>query len=170
MNQKARKDSDASPSGNELCCCRPVARVWIETRSTATFVENKIDMRRRLQVRADANASIQPPGGPGVDADGSGGSELDEGTFKDQGKVYRIDEYTIHWKVQGNGDLQVSLEISGSVQYTADWLPLEGAITVCSPRVLLPHDYANPSQITATVSAQDCMKQSATCSNNAKIC
>jgi hypothetical protein len=169
MPRNAASDNGSTGCDNELCCCPPVVRVWIETHTTATFVENKIDMKRRLQVRADANASIQPPGGPGVDADGSGGSELDEGTFKDQGKVYRVDEYTVHWKVQGHGDLQVSLEISGAVRYSANWLPCEGSIAVCAPRVLLPPNYSNPSQITATVRARDCMKQSASCGNAAMI-
>jgi hypothetical protein len=164
-------DSDFPPSTNELCCCPPIARVWIETRSVATFVENKIDMKRSLRVRADANAAIQPPGGPGVNADGSGGSQLDEGTMKDQGKVYRVDEYIVHWKAEGEGSLRVRLGVTGAVQYSADWLPAEGAITMSRTFLLEPPDYAlsAPSAVTARLDVGNCARQSASISNSARI-
>src|SRR5688572_4223811 len=92
----AGTDTDAPARENELCCCPPVTRTWVQTESTAVFVENAIDMKRRLAVRADANAAIRPPGGPNTSGDGSGGSQLDEGLLKAQGKVYRTDTYVVH--------------------------------------------------------------------------
>ena len=155
-----RTDRDC---GNELCCCPPVARVWVETRTAATFVENKIDMKRRLQVRADANASVRPPVGPDVNADGSGGSQLDEGTLKDQGKVYRTDAYTVHWQVEGDGPLQISLRLSGAVAYDAGWLPVAGNLTVSRNYLLEPpaYDPGGDAFLTAYVEAVNCRGQKA---------
>ncbi|HTQ15602.1 MAG TPA: hypothetical protein VMH86_17160 [Rhizomicrobium sp.] len=167
----ARKSDVTSDAGNnELCCCPKLARIWLETKTTATFVENKIDMKRILKARADASAAVQPPGGPGVDAEGAGGSELDEGTYKNQGKVYRVDEYIVHWKAEGCGPLRVAMRVTGAAGYAADWLPDEGHVTVSAAYMLEPPDYAasGPGDVLATLMVTDCSKQSVTCSNGAR--
>jgi len=142
--------------------------VWIDTRSECCFVENKIDMKRRLQARADANASLRPPGGPDTNADGSGGSQLDEGTMKDQGKVYRTDVYTIHWKAEGLcRPLQVRLLVDGAREWQGNCLPEEGKVTLSRSYLMEPPTYApqGPATLAATLFVQDCAKQTARCRN-----
>ena len=136
--QRYRKKKQELPR-QKLCCCPPRAMVWIDSRTSCCFIENQIDMKRRLQVRADAAASVQPPGGPAVNAEGAGGSQLDEGTYKDQGKVYRTDTYTIHWKAEGEcRPLSVELHVSGEIGYDADCLPEKGEVTISRTYMLEP--------------------------------
>jgi hypothetical protein len=147
-----RRDSDAPPKKNKLCCCDPKARVRIETKSKAIYVENKTDYKKRLMSRADANV-VQ-----GVSADGSGGAQVDEGTLKDQGKIYRTDAYTVHWEAEGDGDLEVTLVLSRALTYVAEWLPSKGKITVTKNHLLLPPTYALPAEarLVATLTVRDC--------------
>ena len=152
----------------ELCCCPPRAMVWIDTRTSCCFIENQIDMKRRLQVRADAAASVQPPAGPAVDAEGAGGSQLDEGTFKGQGKVYRTDTYTVHWRAEGQcRPLSVQLRVNGEIDYVADCLPEEGEVTLSQSYMLEPPDYLpqGSGQVAATLSVADCARTRAVCQN-----
>lgn len=146
-----------------LCCCPPTASVYIETSSRAVFVENEIDMKRRLMVRADSNASVNPPSGPDVNADGSGGSQLDEGTFKKQGKVYRTDCYTVHWHAHGDGPLRVRLTLNGAVSWSADWLPTSGKTAVSANHLLEPPDYSPrvTTRVTARLEVFNCQQQRA---------
>jgi hypothetical protein len=154
--------SDAMTDDNfksELCCCPPVAHIWIDSRSHCCFIENEIDMSRRLLARADANASVRPPGGPEVDAEGAGGSQLDEGTFKKQGKVYRIDEYTIHWEAVGQcRPLDVNLRVGGDLAYQARHLPERGDVVLSHAYILEPPNYDAPTKvgINATLVVSDC--------------
>jgi hypothetical protein len=98
-----------------------------------------------------------------VDAGSDGKTEVDEFVEKNQGKVYRTDKYTIHWQADGEGDLQVSLNVAGALNYSADWLPASGSVTVSRNFLLEPPNYApgDPGAVTATVSVKDCMGQSA---------
>lgn len=171
VNKRRMRDvSDDFPS-RELCCCPPRALVWIDSRTSSIFVDNKIDMKRRLQVRADANASIRPPGGPDTNADGSGGSQLDEGTLKEQGKIYRTDIYTIHWKAEGQcRPLRVMLSLEGAITNSIDCLPEEGELTQSVTYILEPPHYIPPGSdsLTATLNVQDCTKQVSKCQNMVK--
>ncbi|MCP4727815.1 MAG: hypothetical protein GY863_22445 [bacterium] len=148
-------------SENQQCnCCMPTGRLYIGTKSVAKYVENSIEMKRRLQVRSDANASLKPPGGPDTNADGSGGSQIDEGLLKDQGKVYRTDEYEVNWTAEGFGPLRVMLELSGAIAYTADWLPSEGSVTLSKNQLLKPPDYIPGSTtVNGVITVQDCKGQ-----------
>lgn len=144
---------------SQLCCCPPMAHIWIDSRSHCCFIENEIDMRRRLLARADANASVRAPGGPEVDAEGAGGSQLDEGTFKKQGKVYRIDEYTVHWEAEGHCQpLEVNLRVSGDISYQARRLPQRGQVVLSHAYILEPPNYDAPTKvgINATLLVADC--------------
>ena len=118
-------------------------------------------MKRRLLARADANASVRAPGGPEVDAEGAGGSQLDEGTFKKQGKVYRIDEYTVHWEACGQClPLDVALTVGGDVDYRAQHLPERGEVVLSHAYILEPPNYDAPTKvgINATLAVSDCAR------------
>lgn len=67
----ARRQSD-DISQEDLCCCPPRAMLWIDSQTSCCHIENKIDMRRRLQARADAAATIQIPGGAAQDSQAPG--------------------------------------------------------------------------------------------------
>ena len=152
----------------DLCCCPPRAMVWIDSKTSCCFIENKIDMRRRLQARADAAAAIQLPGGAAQDAQGGGGTQLDEGTFKDQGKVYRTDVYTVHWKAEGQCmPLQAELRLDGAIQYNASCVPLEGEVTLSKTYMLEPPDYDPPGSafVSARLIVRDCAGEEARCEN-----
>lgn len=165
---KNARGGDAPPPKTEPCCCDPLAMVWIDARTECCFIENKIDMKRRLQVRADANASLKRPGGPETNADGSGGSQLDEGTLKDQGKIYRTDLYTIHWRAEGQCQpLRAQLQVGGEVDYVANCIPNSGEVTLSRTYMLEPPNYAAsvPGSVTATLTVEDCAHKTAKCEN-----
>ena len=88
--------SDKDAQLKDLCCCPPRALVWIETNTTNIFVENKIDVKRNLQVRSDAAATINDLTKKDIAGDGGAGSHLEETELKAQGKIYRTDTYTIN--------------------------------------------------------------------------
>ena len=71
------------PHTRKPCCCPPQALVgWIDTRTTSIFVENRIDMHRRLEVRADVSAIAVPP--QDASSDGASKSELDEASPRER--------------------------------------------------------------------------------------
>ncbi len=155
----------------ELCCCPPTAMLWIDTRTECCFVENKIDMRRSLQTRSDAAAAVRPPGGPDESAQSGAGTRFDEGTMKDQGKLYRTDVYTVHWLADGRCQpLAVRLWIRGEVQYEADCLPLAGEVTLSRSYLLEPPAYApqGPGEVVARLSVEDCAHMHGECENVAQ--
>ncbi len=161
-----KREKDYKPQ--ELCCCPPRAMVWIDTRTSCCFIENQIDMKRQLLARADAVASVQPPAGPSVNAESGGGTQFDETTFKDQGKVYRTDTYIIHWKADGQcWPLSVQLHVDGEVDYAADCLPEEGEVTLSHAYMLEPPDYLpqGSGKVTATLNVADCTRMRAVCQN-----
>ncbi len=189
---------------NQLCCCPPVAYVWIDTASTSTYVENRIDVTKHLQVtrrldahanadakplleaRATTNASIQPPGGPSVNADSMGATRSqddtnsDSGTefsdlltrdteiHKDQGKVYRIDSYTVHWQAEGQGPLHISLKVGGVLAYAADWLPATGNVRLSKTYLLEPpaYDPGGVAELNALLTIRDCCNQAVSQGNS----
>lgn len=152
---------------HDLCCCPPRAMLWIDARTHSIFVENKIDVKRRLQVRADANASIRPPAGPDSDADGSGGSELEEGTLKEQGKVYRTDYYTIHWRAEGQCQpLLVALRVGGAKDYFAGSISPSGSVTLSATYMMEPpYVPQGPDFLEAELLVRDCARLEARASN-----
>jgi hypothetical protein len=189
-------DDAPAPLPNQLCCeyCPPNASVWIESTSTSIFVENSIvetrhlDVKRHLdthanaganpslELRAATNSSLQPPGGPSVNADAfsgaksvddtssDGGTDFDDEIIKDvevrknQGKVYRTDTYTVHWLAEGEGKLHTTLNVTGAVSYEADWLPRSGEIRLSKTYLLEPpaYDPGGPSDVIATLRVADC--------------
>jgi hypothetical protein len=140
--------------------------VWIDTRSVAVYVENQIQESRHLQVRADVAGTLasQPP--TQVQDSGSD-SQLDTTMLKNQGKVYRIDSYTIHWAVESDAGLQgIGLQVSGEVQSANQCIPKKGSITLSCSHLLEPPNYqpSGPGFVSATVTAMDCAGQAASCS------
>jgi len=121
-------------------------------------------MNEQLQVRADVDAAIKPPAGPDTNADSSAGSELKVDTLKGQGKVYRSDIYTIHWKAEGHGQpLHVNITISGACNWSVTWLPLEGQVTLTRAYMMYPPNYSPPNDteyLIARIDATDCMGNS----------
>lgn len=166
--EQIRQPDERETRGNELCCCPPRARVWIETRTEAIYVENKTEMQRRLQVRADANTTIRPPAGPDANADGSGGSQIDEGTLKEQGKIYRVDTYVVHWSAEGAGDLEVALSVL-ALGWRGTWLGRSDSVSLAKAYLLTPPDYQPPSpdSVEATITVRDCFGHVVTHSQSA---
>lgn len=143
-------------------------------------VASDADVQPKLEARAASNASVgNPPGGPASSADGMGAtrvgadsasnsrSTLDEFVRKDrvvrkeQGKVYRIDHWQIDWQAGGEGDLQVSLTLSGVINYVADWLPRTGLVRLARNYMLHPPNYdpGGPAELVATLVVRDCRGQ-----------
>ena len=164
----ASDDAPARGTG-DLCCCPPRAHVWIDHHTDCCAVENRIDMQRRLQVHADAHSSMRPPAGPDADSESVGGSKLDEGTLKPQGKVYRTSVYTVHWRAVGAcRPLAVALSVHGEIVYEAQCLPEEGQVTVSASAMLEPPDYGPPpGPLFATVTVRDCAGHQVSCTNQA---
>lgn len=159
--------SRAKAKSAKLCCCPPRALLWIDTRTTAIFVENRIEESRHFEVRADVANSINQPQ-PDVASDGAANSEMDQTIIKNQGKVYRSDSYTIHWKGLGECQpVQVTLSVSGETSYSAHCLPEEGEVTLSHVYLLEPPDYRPPGPgfVTATLEVVDCSQQTGLCEN-----
>jgi hypothetical protein len=152
-------------------------------------VSRHLDVKRHLTTHANADAkplvesrvmsdaSVQPPGGPSVSADSMGAARSadntasDSGTAvddevkkdvtveKDQGKVYRTDTYTVHWQAEGEGDLKVSLQVTGIVSFSADWLPRSGSIRRSINYILHgpAYDPGGGMEVLATLVVESCM-------------
>jgi hypothetical protein len=139
--------------------------VWIDTHSVAVFVENSIQESRHLRVRADVAGTLaaQPPTQV---QDSASDSELDTSTVKDQGKVYRIDSYTVHWRVEAESGVQeVQLKIDGEVQCVNNCVPKDNSLTLSCSHLLLGPQYvpAGPGFVSASVKVTDCAGQAADC-------
>ena len=168
QSQKIKRQTHSDfKSSRELCCCPPAAMVWIDSRVECCFVENQLEMKRRFTVRSDSNASLNPPGGPATNADGSGDSQIDEGTLKEQGKVYRTDIYTVHWKAEGDcRPLEVTLDVSGARTWYGSCLPLEGEVTMSKSYMMKPPEYTPQGEnyLKAVLRVKSC-HDSAECEN-----
>lgn len=142
--RSARALSDTGDHGTpqEACCCDPRALVWIDARTECCPVENRLEARQR---------------GP-------------EGrTHKDQGKVYRTDVYTIHWKAEGECQpLRIKLQVKGDVLYEAHCIPDEGEVTLSRAYMLEPPDYdfaKSTGFVRARLTVQDCARRVSQCEN-----
>jgi hypothetical protein len=126
----------------EACCCDPRALVWIDARTECCAVENRLEAQQR-----------GPLGN----------------TRKDQGKVYRTDVYTIHWKAEGQCQpLRIRLQVRGDVGYEAHCIPNEGQVTLSRAYMLEPPDYAfakSTGFVSALLTVQDCARRSSRCEN-----
>jgi hypothetical protein len=145
------------------------------------------DAKDSAESRALANAAVKAPGGPDVNADSTGAgrssadsdsnsaSSLSEEVQKDhvmrknQAKVYRIDTWTIAWDARGDGDLRVSLEVSGVLAYSADWLEKRGEVELSRAYMLHPpaYDPGAPDFLEATLVVADCENRKASYTNRA---
>jgi hypothetical protein len=166
--RKQQKKPDDKPQLRG--CCEPLGMLWMDTLSSQIFVENSLQKRSRLDVRAAVAQSIPPPPPQGMVQQGASDSELDVSIMKEQGKVYRTDRYTVHWRAQGQcRPLWVRLKVTGEVQYTAECLPEEGQVTLSRSYMLEPPAYAppGPGSVQATLDVTDCAGQSASCDNEA---
>src|SRR5207244_13285575 len=97
-----------------------------------------------------------------------GGSQIDEGTCKEQGKVYRTDVYTVHWLAEGEcRPLQVKLQVDGAIRYHAGCFPDRGEVTLSTTYLLEPPDDTPPTPdgIVAELLVRDCAKAIAHCRN-----
>lgn len=100
--------------------------------------------------KGDANAN--------VDANSDGKTLVDEFVFKNQGKVYRTDEYTVHWRAKGDGEVDVRLDLSGVLSLHAEGLPDSGSITAVKNHLLEPAGYQPMDALVlrATIEVTDC--------------
>jgi len=138
-----------------------------------------------VQVRATTTSSVQPPGGPPVSADSVGAADsnaqadsksdadakvdtdsdsdtvIDVVVKKEQGKVYRTDCYTVHWRAEGDGHLLVTLELSGALSQTLQWLEPSGSVTLVRNHLLEPPDYKPMDALVldAILVVEDCAHQ-----------
>jgi hypothetical protein len=136
------------------------------TRTTATAAANPAAQSAGDSVGASRNDS-HGDSHTKVDAKSDGHTTVDEFVYKNQGKIYRTDQYTVHWQAEGEGDLQVTLVLSGALQYSADWLPKSGSVTVSRSYVLEPPAYqpADAAELAARLTVTDCTNQVASQEN-----
>ena len=111
-----------------------------------------------LKVRADANASIQPPSGPNVNADGSGGSELRTRLRRDVDLVESTTTYAFEWRVESACPVAVAVSIFGEVQARIPCAPDAGSSALSRRRLLEAGEVNSAPRGTATavVVAVDC--------------
>lgn len=161
MARGTPKDSP-NPSPDP-CCCPPQVLVWVDTRTSCIFVENKIIEGRHLGVRSDVGQTFTGTTPPASMQSGHSDSQVDTSTTKNQGKVYRTDIYTINWRVEAQcKPLAVQLTLDGEIKFTTDkCLPAEGQVTLSRAYMLEPPAYAPPGQgfLSATIEATDCAHQ-----------
>jgi hypothetical protein len=101
--------------------------MWGSTYSNSVALGNKVEEDAQLQVRADANASVMPPGGPNSDADGSGGSDIKTRLRKDVDAIVLTSRYRFEWMVETTcRPVGVSINIDGEVSFSEECLPESG--------------------------------------------
>jgi hypothetical protein len=151
---------------DKLCCCPPVCELWGSTYVTPLALGNKMEEDEALQVRADANASVKPPGGPDTDADGSGGSELKTRLRKDVDVVVLVTKYRFEWRVQAQcRPVQITLDVDGTVHFHGECLPDSDAVELSFVEAL---EYAElrtrqPRPARASLAVTDCAGKSCGC-------
>ena len=163
--RKISDDRDWPPK--EHCCCGPKATVWGGTSAKCCVISNKMLEDELLQVRADANASVSPPGGPQVNADGSGGSELRTMLRKDVDLIEAIITYRFEWQATGQCQpLAVRVRVDGQVQADIRCAPDRGhtELTVRKVQKAEEVNSAARDSATATVSVVDCAGNRSDCS------
>ena len=164
QRKKRKREEEDEPA---MKCCPPCIRVWTDVETKAITVENRETTTRHLQVRADAanTAAAQPQV---LVQDAAADSELETVISKDQGKVYRIDEYTVHWQAEGQcRPLAVSLSVDGEVAYEGRCLPESGRITLSRAYMLEPPDYLppGPGLVRSEARVRDCAGLSSSCTD-----
>ena len=164
-SEKKKARTDAQDDRDELvlrpekpCCCPPRVLVWGSTSSQTVAVTNKMFEDEELKVRADANASIQPPSGPNVNADGSGGSELRTRLRRDVDLVESTTTYAFEWRMESACPVAVAVSIFGEVQARIPCAPDAGSSALSRRRLLEAGEVNSAPRGTATavVVAVDC--------------
>lgn len=158
------RPQERAPSG----CCPPRAMVWIDAESQQIFVENSMQQRTRLDVRAAIAQATTTSPSPGMVQHGTGDSELEDTVLKSQGKVYRTDRYTVHWRAEGQcRPLEVRLSVGGAVAYRAECLPEEGRVVLSRSYLMEPpgYDPDGADYLRADVEVRDCSGLSISCWN-----
>jgi hypothetical protein len=158
-------DRDAAPV-HKPCCCPPHVVVWGSTSIQMVPLSNQMLEDEQLQVRADANASVSPPGGPQVSADGSGGSEIRTRLRKDVDMLALVVGYRFEWEARGQCQpLSVRVDIRGDVVAEIPCAPERGHSELVMRRVLAANEInAGPrGSATATVTVLDCSGQTVSC-------
>lgn len=87
---------------------------------------------------------------------------------KAQGKVYRTDLYTVHWKAEGTcPPLEVTLYVTGAITptYEAKCLPAEGEVTLSRAYMMEPPNYdpVGMGTVTARLEVSDCSGKTGCC-------
>ncbi|MCZ6605080.1 MAG: hypothetical protein O7A03_08040 [Alphaproteobacteria bacterium] len=124
-----------------------------------------------FQVRADANASVRPPGGPDTNADGSGGSELRTRLRKEIDAIALIKSFTFRWRVETTcRPVRVTVTISGDVNTYIDCASETGSTELSSIKFLEAAEInSDSSSALITVDAIDCTGETSSCSLELKI-
>lgn len=159
-----RKPTDWPP--RKLCCCPPHAALWGSSSAECCPLSNKMLEDEHLQVRADANASVNPPGGPAVNADGSGGSELSTMLRKDVDLVAVTICYRFEWHAHGNcKPLAVRVQVFGDVEADMQCAPERGHTELMYRKIQTVDEVNNAPRgnATAVVTVLDCSGQRSEC-------
>jgi len=157
--QDTRTDEMPVARPQKPCCCPPRVAAWGSTKGIMVAVGAKQLEDDELLVRADANASVNPPGGPAVNADGSGGSELRTRLRKDVDLLAVTVTYTFRWRVTAQCQpISVAVTIHGDVHAIIPCAPDEGSTSLSVRRVQTAEEVnlAPRASATATVVALDC--------------
>jgi len=156
----ARKDArtDRKPWKPKLCCCPPRIAVTGSTSVHCCPLNAKMFDDKELIVRSDANASVNPPGGPQVNADGSGGSEARNMLRKDVDLITVTVTYSFEWEVSADCDFAVRVWIDGQVSADLRCAPKQGQSELSFIKVVTMDELNTGPRgmATATVEAIDC--------------
>jgi len=165
--RRRRSADDAPWPAKDMCCCPPRIALSGGTWAKCCVIGNSLLEDDLLQVRADANASVNPPGGPQVNADGSGGSEMRTMLRKDIDLVEAVICYRFDWQAEGHCQpLAVRVQVDGDVRANMRCAPDHGHTELTMRKVQKAQDIntAPRGTATATVTVQDCSGQRAQCS------
>lgn len=156
---KSNYKSDRRPAWKpKLCCCPPRIALTGSTTMSCCPLNSKMFDDKQLLVRADANASVNPPGGPQVNADGSGGSEARNMLRKDVDLITVTVTYSFDWEVTADCDFAVRVLINGQVQADYNCAPKQGHVELSASKVVTWEELnTNPREsATAFIEAVDC--------------
>ena len=157
--------TDPLPPPDKPCCCPAHVRVWGCTSQVLASLPNEWIEDKEMKTRADANASVSPPGGPQVNADGSGGSLIRTRVSKEVDLVMVTVTYKFEWDVMADCKQAVTVVVLGDVNTRVRCAPEKGHIELSRSRVMTMAEVNRSPRgnATATVTATDCSGSSVSC-------